>query len=191
MLRVVPLAKKIRSTTRAGEAMLAGMEADVLEFLAGPTELLTVAANRLAEQPVVSTVVATIAQRAAGEVAEGIAQETARLSSGSVAVVQHTRLLELGELVEPAPVEGSLRPAVQGDLELAVECFSLFRSDADEQAGRPRGPSAHETPGADDVQRRIDQGCVWFWVDEAGERMHLTAAPDLPGAGLPRPATCW
>jgi hypothetical protein len=146
MLRVVPLAEKIRSTTRAGEAMLAGMDADVLEFLAGPTEFLTVAANRLAEQPVVSTVVATIAQRAAGEVAEGIAQETARLTGGSVAVAQHTRLFELGELVEPAPVEGSLRPAVQGDLELAVECFSLFRSDADEQAGRPRGRARTRLP---------------------------------------------
>jgi hypothetical protein len=255
MLRVVPLAKKIHSTTRAGEAMLAGMDADVLEFLADPVEFLAVAGNRLAEQPVVSTAEATIAQRAAGEVADGIAQrqedwwlvvrdgagavtgaamrtapfdprplfvlpmpesaarllarellargevvsaangalpavealaqETARLTGGSVAVAQHTRLFELGELVEPAPVEGSLRPAVQGDLELAVEWFSLFMSDADEQAGRPRGSGAHETPGADDVQRRIDQGCVWFWVDEEGERVHLTAA-NPPSLGVAR-----
>jgi predicted GNAT family acetyltransferase len=226
--------------------MLSRMGSDVLEFLSDPAEFLAVAGNRLAEQPVVSTVVATIAQRLAGEVAQGtaqpegdwwlvvrdvtgpvtgvamrtapfeprplfllpmpesaarqlarelhargevvtaangalpavdaFAQETARLTGGSVAVAQHTRLFELGDLVEPGPVAGRLRAAREADLELAVEWFSQFMADADEQAGRPRGSSAHETPGSDDIRRRIDQGCLWFWVDEAGERVHLTAA---------------
>lgn len=231
------------------------MDSDSLEFLADPAEFLAAAGDRLAEQPVISTVVATVAHRAVGELAAGVeqpedhwwlvvrdgrgvvtgaamrtapfdprplfllpmpesaarllarelhargevvtaangalpavevfAQEMARLTAGSVTVAQHTRLFELGELVEPAPVLGGLRLADQPDLELAVKWFSLFMADADEQAGRPRGSSAHETPGPDQVQRRIDEGCVWFWVDEAGERVHLTAA-NPPSLGVAR-----
>lgn len=235
--------------------MLCRMAADTLEFLRDPAEFLALAGDRLAEQPVVSTVVATIARRVIGELANGrvppeedwwlvvrdnagkvtgagmrtapfdprplfllpmpetaavqlarelhargevvsaangalpaveaFAQETARLTGGSVVVAQHTRLFELGELVEPAPAPGSLRRADESDLALAVEWFSTFMDDADEQAGRLPGTSAHETPGPDDVRRRIEQGCVWFWVDDAGERVHLTAA-NPPSLGVAR-----
>jgi GNAT superfamily N-acetyltransferase len=235
--------------------MLSHMGTHVLDFVCDPAEFLAAAGARLRDQPVVSTVVATIAQRAMLEQAKGIAppaedwwlvvrddagqvvgaamrtapaqprpafvlpmpepaarllartlhdrgeevgaangalpaveafaDETARLTGGSVAVAQHTRLFELGQLVEPAPVGGTLAQAGEDDLELAVEWFSAFMDDADEQAGRPRGSSAHETPGPDDVRRRIAEGCLWFWVDEAGERVHLTAA-NPPSLGVAR-----
>src|SRR4051812_31988861 len=45
-----------------------------LEFFADPAAFLEIAGERLAESPVESTVVATIAHRAAQEVADGIAQ---------------------------------------------------------------------------------------------------------------------
>ena len=231
------------------------MDADALEFLSDPMEFLAVAGDGLAEQPVISTVVATVAQRAIGELADGIAQpeenwwlvvrdgagvvigaamrtapfdprplfllpmpdsaarllarelhargevvtaangalpaveafaeETARLAGGSVAFAQHTRLFELGELVEPAPIAGRLRPAGPDDAELTLAWFSRFMDEADEQAGRGRGTSAHEVPRPEDITRRIEQGCVWFWVDLAGERVHLTAA-NPPSLGVAR-----
>jgi hypothetical protein len=235
--------------------MLSRMDSHVLEFLTDPGEFLAAAGDWLAERPVVSTVVATVAQRAVREpeagaapsadgwwlvvrdrsgrvtgaamrtapfeprpafvlpmpepAARGLAQELHRrgevvaaangalpavevfahemagLSGGTVTVAQHTRLFELGELLDPAAVPGRLRPAGVHDLELAVEWFARFMDDADVQAGRPAGSSAHETPGADDVRRRIAERCVWFWVDEAGERVHLTAA-NPPSLGVSR-----
>src|SRR4051812_19063398 len=69
-----------------------------------------------------------------------------RLGRGRVQISQHTRLHELGELIRPAPVPGGLRVATADDLELVTEWFAAFMGDADEQAGRPRGASAHETP---------------------------------------------
>jgi GNAT superfamily N-acetyltransferase len=107
---------------------------------------------------------------------EVCAQELARLGGGRVEVAQHTRLHELGELVPPAPVPGRLEVATEADLELVAAWFEAFMGDADEQADRPRGSSAHESPDADELLRRIRSGRVWFWVNEAGERVHLTAA---------------
>lgn len=154
--------------------MLLRIDVDTLEFLSDPAEFLTVAGDRLAEQPVVSTVVATIAQRVIGELAEGIAQPE-----------EDWWLFELGDLVEQEPVAGRLRVAGSDDAELTLEWFSLFMDEADEQAGRPRGTSAHEVPRPEDIRQRIEQGCVWFWVDQAGERVHMTAA-NPPSLGVAR-----
>ena len=97
----------------------------------------------------------------------------------------HTRLFELGQLVPPAPVPGRLRSATADDVDLALEWFGAFMADADEQAGRAAGVSAHETPTADDMLRRIEGGRVWFWLDEDGHRVHLTAA-NPPSFGAAR-----
>jgi predicted GNAT family acetyltransferase len=104
------------------------------------------------------------------------AAELTRLSGGRVEVSQHTRLHELGELVRPASVPGGLAVATEDDVELVTEWFAAFMGDADEQAGRPRGASAHEMPDRAEVLRRLQTGRVWFWVDEDGERVHLTGA---------------
>ena len=225
-----------------------------LEFYADPAAFLDVAGEHLTEQPVVSTVVASVAQRAVVDLAEGVTQdprnwyavarsgsevrgvamrtapfaarplfllpmspecalllartlyergegvgavngalpaarvladETARLAGGSVEVAQHTRLFELGELVEPAAVPGRLRPAVRGDLDVATAWFDAFMRDADEQAGRQPGSSAHEAPDEADMLRRIDRRRIWLWEDESGEVVHLTGA-NAPAFGVAR-----
>jgi hypothetical protein len=74
------------------------------------------------------------------------AAELARLGGGRVQVSQHTRLHELGELVWPAPVPGGLQAATEDDVELVMQWFGAFMDDADEQAGRLRGASAHDVP---------------------------------------------
>jgi len=113
------------------------------------------------------------------------AEEVACLQGDRVEVAQHTRLFELAELVEPTGVPGSLRPATLDDLDLAVAWIDRFMDDADEQAGREPGSHPHEGLVADDIRRRIVQGTYWFWLDESGERVHLTGA-NPPTYGVAR-----
>jgi hypothetical protein len=113
------------------------------------------------------------------------AAELARLGGGRVQVAQHTRLHELGELAWPAPVPGRLQAATDDDIDLAMEWFGAFMGDADEQAGRPRGASAHEVPDRAEMLRRLRTGRLWFWVNQAGERVHLTGVSP-PSFGVAR-----
>jgi GNAT superfamily N-acetyltransferase len=227
-----------------------------LRFFDDPVPFLDVAADHLAEQPVVSTVVSGVANRIAAEAADGIAwpdgvpcwfavaldgdqivgaamrtarsgafpafllpmpEEAARLlartlierdepvpaangalpavqvfcdemaahAGGTVLVGQHTRLFELGDLVEPDPVEGRLRPAAPDELDLVVSWFEAFMTDADEQAGREPGVSPHETPNPESLARRIDGGRVFVWENPSGEAVHVTAASQ-PSYGVSR-----
>jgi GNAT superfamily N-acetyltransferase len=226
-----------------------------VDFFADPAEFLAVSGEHLAAQPVVSTVVATIAERAAAEAAVGVAQdprhwyavtrdeageivgaamrtapfeprplfvlpmpeeaastlarslhergeevggangalpaartfaeETARLVGAEVRVAQHTRLFELGDLVRPErPAPGTMRPATDADLDVVRTWFDAFMADADEQAGRAPGASAHEVPDDAGLLRRIATGRVWLWEDD-GEVVHLTAA-NPPAYGVAR-----
>ncbi len=113
------------------------------------------------------------------------AAELARLGGGRVVVSEHTRLHELGELVRPPAVPGGLAVATGNDLELVTEWFAAFMGDADEQAGRPRGATANEVPDRAEMLRRLQTGQLWFWVDESGERVHLTGA-NPPSFGVAR-----
>jgi hypothetical protein len=225
-----------------------------LQFCADPGEFLAAAAEYLAADPVVSTVVTTIAHRLLAQQADGIAQsgrdwwlvvrnasavagagmrtaefapyppfllpmpqeaavalaralhergeevlglngarpavdlcaaELARLCGGRVQVSVHTRLHELGELVWPAPVPGGLRAATEGDVDLVMEWLGAFMGDADEHAGRPRGASAHEVPDRAELLGRLRAGGLWFWVNQAGQRVHLTGVSP-PSFGVAR-----
>ena len=225
-----------------------------LQFCADPGEFLAAAGDYLAADPVVSTVVTTVAHRLLAQEADGIAPpgrtwwlvvrnasavvgagmrtatfapyppfllpmpdqaavalaralhgrgeevlavngtlptvdlcaaELTRLGGGRVQVSQHTRLHELGELVWPAPVPGGLQAATEDDVDLVMEWFGAFMGDADEQAGRPRGASAHEVPGRAEMLRRLRAGGLWFWVNQAGERVHLTGVSP-PAFGVAR-----
>jgi hypothetical protein len=113
------------------------------------------------------------------------AEETALLVGGEVTVAQHTRLHELGELVEPRRVPGRLVVATDRDVDLVRAWFEAFMGDADEQTGRPRGTSAHEVPDTEETLRRIGSGTVWLRLDEAGLPVHLTAA-NPPAFGVAR-----
>lgn len=113
------------------------------------------------------------------------AAELTRLGEGRVQVSQHTRLYELGELVLPEPVPGRLVAATEDDVDLATEWFGAFTGDADEQAGRPRGASAHEVPDREEMLRRLRAGQLWFWAGESGERVHLTGV-NPPSFGVAR-----
>ncbi|MEU8004287.1 GNAT family N-acetyltransferase [Catellatospora sp. NPDC049111] len=116
---------------------------------------------------------------------ERCAAELARLLDGRVAVRHHTRLYELGDLVPPKPVPGRLAPAREDDLDLVAEWFEAFMGDADEQAGRARGASAHEAPERHELLRRLRDGDLWFWLDADGEPVHLTGA-NPPSFGVAR-----
>ncbi len=225
-----------------------------LQFCADPGDFLAAAGDYLTADPVVSTVVTTVAHRLSSQQAAGIAQpgrdwwlvvrsassvvgagmrtapfapyppfllpmpdeaavalaralhergeevlglngalpavelcaaELTRLGGGRVQVSQHTRLHELGELVWPPPVPGGLQGAGEDDMELVMEWFGAFMGDADEQAGRPRGASAHDVPDRAEMLRRLRAGGLWFWVTEAGEPVHLTGVSP-PSFGVAR-----
>ena len=117
--------------------------------------------------------------------AEVMAGELARLQGDTVEVAQHTRLFELGELVAPAVVPGSLRTATLDDLDLAKEWVDRFMHDADVQAGRDPDAHGREEIAPEDLLRKIEQGVYWFWLDETGERVHLTGA-NPPAFGVAR-----
>jgi len=223
-----------------------------LQFCADSSEFLAAAGDYLAVDPVVSTVVTTVAHRVLSQQAEGIAQpdrnwwlvvrdasgavvgagmrtapfapyplfllpvpdeaavalaralhereeevlavngalpavelfaaELTRLEGGQVQVSQHTRL---HELVRPAPVPGHLEAATEDDVGLVTEWFGAFMGDADEQAGRPRGASAHEVPDRAETLRRLRAGRLWFWVSQTGARVHLTGV-NPPSFGVAR-----
>lgn len=116
---------------------------------------------------------------------ERCAAELVRLEGGRVEVGQHTRLHELGELVRPASVPGRLVAAAEDDVELVMDWFAAFMGDADEQANRARGTSAHEVPDRPEMLRRLRAGRLWFWADETGEPVHLTGA-NPPSFGVSR-----
>jgi hypothetical protein len=226
-----------------------------VRFCTDPAEFLAAAGEHLAADPVISTVVTTVAHRALAQRADGISQpdrnwwlvvsddsgavvgagmrtapfaphppfllpmpdeaavalahalhergeevlgvngalpavelcaaELARLDGGRVEVAQHTRLHELGELAQPAPVPGGLVVATEGDLQQVTDWFAAFMGDADEQAGRPRGASAHDVPDRSETLLRIRAGLLWFWADETGERVHLTGT-NPPSFGVAR-----
>lgn len=113
------------------------------------------------------------------------AEETARLTGGSVHVAIHMRLFELGELLPPGPVPGALRAATPDDVDLVLDWFERFMDDADEQAGRPVGSGPHESISPDDARRRAERGVYWLWTDPEGTPVHLTAASP-PAFGVSR-----
>ncbi|HEY6933335.1 MAG TPA: GNAT family N-acetyltransferase [Marmoricola sp.] len=117
--------------------------------------------------------------------AQVTAEEIARLTGRGARVHEHTRLFELGDLVEPTLPPGQLLRATPDDLELAVEWYLAFGREAAEQAGR--GPDEPHGVFEDEagMLRRIEEGRVWFWVEEDGERVHLTGH-NLPSFGVAR-----
>jgi GNAT superfamily N-acetyltransferase len=218
-----------------------------VRFFDDPAEFLETAGGVLAEQPVLSTVIAGIAERIKGRRAAGVAwpdgvpcwfaavvedghvvgtamrtapfgsypaylmpmpeeavhevsrslldrgeqvlaangalpavrtfcEDMATATGKRARVAQHTRLFELGELVAPGAAPGGLRPARADELGVVASWFAAFMTDADEQAGREPGTSAHETPGEDELARRIDSGRLFVWVDEGDRPVNLTAA---------------
>jgi GNAT superfamily N-acetyltransferase len=114
-----------------------------------------------------------------------IAEETARLAGGAVRVHEHTRLFELGELVVPPAPAGALGRATADDVDLCLAWFQAFGAAAAEQAGRAGSHDTLESFTVEDMRARIDDGVVWLWEDEHGERVHLTGA-NPPAYGVTR-----
>lgn len=77
---------------------------------------------------------------------------------------------------------GELRLAAEDDAALAIEWFAAFMSDADAQAGRAGDASPREAPDPAELLRRIRSGGLWFWVDEAGDRVISPARTRQPSA---------
>jgi GNAT superfamily N-acetyltransferase len=227
-----------------------------LRFFDDPVTFLDVAGDHLAEQPVLSTVIAGVAERIATQLEAGIAwpegvprwfvvvldgddvvgtamrtapfgeypaylmpmsddavhllaetlldreepvlgangalpavqtfcEDMAAATGKTARVGQHTRLFELGELKEPAPVPGSLRPARSDEQDLVASWYEGFMADADEMAGREPGESPHESPTEEELRRRIDTGRVFVWVGEDDVPVNVTAATN-PSFGVSR-----
>ncbi len=113
-----------------------------------------------------------------------VAEESARLRGGTASVWEHTRLFELGELVEPNPVDGRMRRATDTDTELCLRWFLAFAADAAEQAGRAADVGHEEYFTREDMVERIAAGRVWLW-EVAGEPVHLTGF-NPPSFGVAR-----
>jgi GNAT superfamily N-acetyltransferase len=116
--------------------------------------------------------------------AQLLADEYARLAGRAVAVDEHVRLHELGELLVPPAPPGRLRAATRDDDELCLDWFRAFAVDAAEQAGRD-GAHAMQEFTLDDIRARIEDGLFWLWVDEDGDVVHLTGA-NAPANGVAR-----
>ena len=113
------------------------------------------------------------------------ARELIRLGGGRVETGQRTRLHELDDLTWPASVPGGLVVATEDDVDLVSAWFAAFLTDADEQAGRPSGSSTLAPPNRTDVLRQLRDGRIWFWADQTGRPVHLTAA-NPPSFGVAR-----
>ncbi len=113
------------------------------------------------------------------------ASELARLGGGRAEITQHTRLHALVELTQPPSVPGELVAATEDDVELVMTWFTAFMRDADEQSGRRPGTSAHEVPDRTEMLRKLRAGRLWFWMDTAGNPVHLTGA-NPPSFGVAR-----
>jgi GNAT superfamily N-acetyltransferase len=112
-------------------------------------------------------------------------EDMAAATGRQARVGQHTRLFELGDLVEPRPVAGRLRPATPFEQPLVASWYDAFMADADEQAGREPGDSPHESPTDDEMSRRIESGRVFVWVDDDDHPVNVTAAT-APAYGVSR-----
>jgi predicted GNAT family acetyltransferase len=113
------------------------------------------------------------------------AAKLAQLGGGQVKVAQHTRLHELDALVMPSSVPGELVLVSEGDVELAARWFAAFMGDADAQAGRERGASAHDLPDRAELLRRIKAGLLWFWINDSSAPVHLIGV-NPPSFGVAR-----
>src|SRR6478735_6097719 len=116
--------------------------------------------------------------------ARAVAEEAARLQGGAATIWEHTRLFELGELVEPVPVAGGMRRATAADTDVCLAWFQAFAADAAEQAGRTEGEGHEEYFTREDMVERIDGGRVWLW-EVAGDPVHLTGF-NTPSFGVAR-----
>jgi GNAT superfamily N-acetyltransferase len=112
-------------------------------------------------------------------------EDMAAATGKTARVGQHTRLFELGDLVEPRLVPGRLRPATLDERDLVASWYEAFMADADEQAGREPGESPHESPTDEELGRRIESGRVFVWVDEDDVPVNVTAAT-APAYGVSR-----
>lgn len=113
------------------------------------------------------------------------AEEMAGLVGRTVHVHEHTRLWELGDLLEPVPPLGRLRRAVASDRGLVLRWWTAFDADAAEQAGRDGIHDTLEIMELDEIARRIEDGLVWLWEDQHGQVVHLTAH-NPPAYGVAR-----
>ena len=176
------------AVVRDGAGEIAGLAMRTAPFAPYPVYLLAMpdaAAEALAGALLArgEEVGGATGQRPAADV---FAAAVARADGRAVEQVVHHRLFELGTLVDPRPVPGHLRAVRADEAELALAWMHQFFADADEQAGRPIG-SLDEAAAFDIavVERKLEEGVLWFWVDDAGRPVHLTGA-NPPAFGVVR-----
>lgn len=114
-----------------------------------------------------------------------LAEETARLTGGRVAVTQHMRLWEATDVTAPPAPEGTLRRATEDDAPLVLDWFRRFHAEADEQAGREPDPDGGGHNTLEAVLVRIAEGGEWLWELPGGEPAHLSGA-SMPAYGVSR-----
>lgn len=106
----------------------------------------------------------------------------AALTGDEVSVKMHTRLFELGELVDPPAASGGLRAPAEDEIELVIDWLEQFHHDAEEQGGRRPDHVPRMTP--EEVRSRIEADRLWLWAVD-GIPVHLTGH-NLPSFGVAR-----
>lgn len=157
---------------------------DELRFTPDAATFLAVAADRLAEQPVLSTVIATIADRAAREDAEGIQRDPDR-PWWFATVVDHDSGAVIGATMRTAP--GPDHALWIQDLPDAT-AIQLARTLFD------RGEFAGAVNGALPAARVMAEETARLWEKDAQVRTHTrlyeldALRPPAVAAGMLRPA---
>ena len=112
-------------------------------------------------------------------------EEMAAASGKQARVGQHTRLFELGDLVEPArSPAGCGRPRSTSSTSSPPGTTRSWSTRTSRPAAS-RADSPHESPTHDEMRRRIEGGRVFVWVDEDDRPVHVTAAT-MPAYGVSR-----
>ena len=114
--------------------------------------------------------------------ARTVADHLAAATSGQVRIAERTRLFELGALMPPTGVSGTLRAATEDDLDLLHGWREIFLAEAEEQAGRPVVSRPAGDP--EETRRRIHDHRLWVWED-GGQPVQMTGA-NPPSAGVAR-----
>lgn len=119
------------------------------------------------------------------QAARALAERWTLHAGGVVETLVQLRQFEATQIVDVPRPAGTPRQAMPGEADL-VECWCReFGREADVQAGREPGTGHAIVASRNQIDSDIAAARVWFWCDDAGTPVHLTAVSP-PSAGVRR-----